>query len=112
MKQTVTAETFQQAFHAHNRYSEFGCQALNLLFKYLDENYPEMELDVIAICSEYACASIESIAEDYSIDFSDCEDEDERTAAVRDWLNERTVIVGEIDDSFETDAGFVFCTSL
>jgi len=105
MKQTVTSETFKQAFHASNRYDQFGYQALNMLFEHFEGGDPDMELDVIAICCEYAHATVETIARDYLIGLSDCEDEDEKMKVVGKWLNDRTYVVGE------TDFGFVFCTN-
>jgi len=60
-----------------------------------------MELDVIALCCDYAEGSADEIASDYSIDLSDCDD-DEKEDAVREYLENHTSIVGE------TSTGFVY----
>lgn len=45
---------------------------------------------------------MEDIASNYSIDLSECEDDDERKEAVLDYLNDNTMVVGE------TDTGIVY----
>jgi hypothetical protein len=105
MKQTVNLESFMQAFHAYNRYEQFGYQALKVLFEYFEECDPGMELDVIAICCDYSHDDVMEIANNYSIDLSDCAEAEDRADVVRDWLNEHTSIVGE------TDTGFVYCSA-
>lgn len=105
MKQTINLEEFMHAFHAYNRYEQFGYQALNLLFEYLEECDPHMELDVIAICCDYSHSDPLTIANDYSIDLSDYAEAEDKAEAVREWLSENTTLIGE------TDTGFVYCTS-
>jgi hypothetical protein len=105
MKQTVSVEDFMHAFHSYNRYDQFGYQALNLLFEYFEEFDPDMELDVIAICCDYAHSNVLTIANDYSIDLSDYSESEDKAEAVLNWLNEHTIVIGE------TDTGFVYCTS-
>ena len=82
MKQTINASAFIDAFHAFKRYDQFGYEALEILFSYLDElerdTGEELELDVIAICCEYAEATPEGIANNYwSVDDL-TQDEEER----------------------------------
>jgi hypothetical protein len=105
MKQTVNLESFMQAFHTYNRYEQFGYEALKVLFEYLEECDPDMELDVIAICCDYSHSDTMTIANDYSIDLSDCAEAEDRADVIRDWLNEHTSIIGE------TDSGFVYCSA-
>jgi hypothetical protein len=105
MKQTVNLESFMQAFHSYNRYEQFGYQALKVLFEYLEECDPDMELDVIALCCDYACETWQGVASDYDIDVDGVTDDVEGKEIVRDWLNEHTSIVGE------TDQGFVYCSA-
>lgn len=102
MKQTINASDFMQAFQNYNRYDQFGYQALNVLFEYLEECDPDMELDVIAICCDYSHSDPLTIANDYSIDLSDCDEAEDKANYVREWLNENTTLVGE------TDTGFVY----
>jgi len=105
MKQTVNLESFMQEFHAYNRYDQFGYEALKALFEYCEDVNPNMELDVIALCCEYACETWQGVASDYDIDVDGVTDDDEGKEIVRDWLNEHTSIIGE------TDTGFVYCSA-
>lgn len=109
MKSTVNFCAFTDAFRAYNRYDQFGYEALKVLFDYLEEYEEscgqEIELDVIALCCDYSHDSVEDIAENYSIDLTDCEDEDEKREAVRSYLEDHTSICGE------TDSGFVYCSA-
>lgn len=104
MKTKVSREQFYQAFADANRKDQFSYGALDVLFDYLEEHEAdcgtEIELDVIALCCEYAEGSVAEIADDYSIDLSDCEDDDAKSDAVRDFLDKHTMIVGETSDGF------------
>jgi hypothetical protein len=106
MKQTISnASQFRDAFRAAGRQDQFSYEALGLLFDYLEDVHPDYELDVIALCCEYACETWKSVASDYDIDVDGVIDDDEGKEIVRDWLNEHTSIIGE------TDAGFVYCSA-
>lgn len=106
MKTTVSREQFYQAFADANRKDNFSSGALEALFDYLEEYEAscntEIELDVVALCCEYAEGTVEEIADEYSIDLSDCEDDDDdaKTEAVRDFLDKHTSVVGETSDGF------------
>ena len=105
MIQTINSSDFIHAFHSYNRYDQFGCEALNILFEYFEEVNPDMELDVIAICCEYSHESWKGISSDYDIDVEGVTDDDDGKEIVRNWLNNHTIIIGE------TDTGFVYCSS-
>ena len=113
MKQTVNFSAFVDAFHAYKRYDQFGYTALQILFEYLEElesgTSEEIELDVIALCCDYSVDSVADIASNYSIDLSECEDDEERKFAVLDYLQDNTQICGE----YETDEGhfIVYCSA-
>ena len=101
MKTTVTFSGFTDAFHKMDRYEQFGYQALRVLYDYL-ENYQEetgqeVELDVIALCCDFSADTPESIAQDYSIDLTDV-DEDDIMAHVVDYLNDHTMVCGTTED--------------
>lgn len=70
MKQTIGKHEFVEAFHRCNRYDQFGYDALESLFDYFeqieDDTGEEIELDVIAICCEYAVDDVSDIADNYS----------------------------------------------
>ena len=99
MKTTVTLSDFRDAFRAANRLDQFSYQGLEVLFDYLtdyeDQTGEEIELDVIALCCDYYETHWKEIAEDYRIDLTDCDDEDDKIEAVCNYLNENTVVVGE-----------------
>ncbi len=82
-----------------DRKENFSYEALNLLYDWFEEYEEscdtEVELDVIAICCEYTEDDWESIADNYSIDLTDCEDDDEREQAVEDHLQYNTLLVGK-----------------
>ena len=102
MKTTVNFSDFVDAFRRHDRYDSFGYDGLRIIFDYLEE-YEEstgesVELDVVAICCDYNMNDVETIAQDYSIDLSDCADDEEKQETVMDYLNENTTVLGECKD--------------
>lgn len=104
MKLTIdTAGQFRDQFAQCGRKDQFSYEALGLLFDYFEDVDPDMELDVVAICCDYSEDTAEDIAENYSIDLSDCGgDYYEISAAVKAYLEENTQLVGE------TSTGFVY----
>jgi hypothetical protein len=111
MKTTVSKYDFERAFVDADRKDQFSYEALGLLFDYFEsyeeETGQEIELDVIAICCEYSEDTVADIARNYSIDLSDLDPEDDDyeeqcTEAVRDYLSDRTSVVGD------TATGFIY----
>ena len=102
MKQSVNFTAFVDAFHAHQRYDQFGYEALKVIFDYLEEyedsTGEEIELDVIAICCDYSVDTPLSIAETYGIEIDTNENDDEITQQVKDFLESATIMLGETDD--------------
>ena len=113
MKQTVNLPAFMDAFHAYKRYDQFGYNALQILFEYLEEleseTSEEIELDVIALCCDYSVDSVADIASNYDIDLSECEDDEAKYEAVMEYLNDSTGVCGD----YETDDGhfIVYCSA-
>jgi hypothetical protein len=102
MKQSINFSAFVDAFHAYDRYDQFGYQALRVIFDYLEEyedsTGEEVDLDVIAICCDYSTDHYKDIADNYKIDLSDAEgDEDAEKEIVLDYLNDNTMVLGETD---------------
>jgi len=99
MKTTVSFYDFREAFRQHDRESSYSPEGLRALFNYFEqyeeETGQEVELDVIAICCDYDENHWEDVASNYSIDLSECEDEEDKVAAVRDYLEENTFLVNE-----------------
>jgi len=103
MKTTTTLSSFVQAFRTMNRVEHFSYDGLEALFNYLEElekdTGEEIELDVIAICCDYAESTAEEIASDYRIDLSEAEgDDDEIESIVEEYLNENTMLVAKLDN--------------
>lgn len=104
---------FCDAFRDMGRDDNFSYEGKRALFDYL-EQYSEdtgepVELDVIALCCDYCENDIETIISEHQIEiyddgFGDLLDPEEveqsKTDQVRDYLNEHTIIVGEVPGGF------------
>lgn len=98
MKQTINEHDFIDAFRVADRLENFSYEARQALFEYLEQYEEdtgvELELDPIAICCDFSEDSPEDIANNYGIDLSECEDDEEKEQAVLDYLNDNTTVVG------------------
>jgi hypothetical protein len=73
MKRTISKSEFRDAFYNMGRGEQFSYEGLGALFDYLEDleqdTREEMELDVIAICCEFAeYGTLEELAEEYDIE--------------------------------------------
>lgn len=94
MKQTIdNSSQFRDAFHRAGRADQFSYEALELLFDYFEELDPEMELDVVAICCDYAELTPLEILEGHGVELNDEEKEDAVTVAM-EYLENLTTVVG------------------
>lgn len=109
MKTTVTRYDFERAFVDADRKENFSYEALGLLFAYFEEyeglTGQEIELDVIAICCDYAEDTAHAIAKYHSIDLNDADPEaddyeDQCREIVHEYLRDHTSVVGETADGF------------
>ena len=104
--QTLTFCEFCDAFTKTGRNDQFSYAGKQALFDYLEEYSDStgdpVELDVVALCCEYSEDDYKTIAENYNIDVSDIdpEDEDEIKDIVMDYLEENTIIIGEVSGGF------------
>jgi predicted ArsR family transcriptional regulator len=98
MKVTINVSDFRDAFHRCGRGSQFSYEGLAILFDYLEECETdigeEWELDVIALCCDFAEESWKAIAENYSIELTDTDDDEEKMQAVMDCLTDEGVFIG------------------
>jgi hypothetical protein len=89
---------FRDAFAQANRQTQFSYEGLEVLFDYLEELSDSIgepyELDVIALCCDYAEASAADIAKAYDIDL-DGTDPDDIDEVVKAYLQDQGVFVGE-----------------
>lgn len=92
---------FREQFRLMDR-TNFSYEGLEVLFDYLEElEHCEepYELDVIALCCDFAEGDALEIANDYSIDLGDESVAPENVQAiVREYLEENTIIAGETRD--------------
>ena len=104
MKTTVSLYDFREAFRTCGRAEQFSYEGLEVLFDYLEQyeedTGEELELDVIALCCDFYEDTVGAIADNYSIDLTDCEDEDEQAEVVREYLEDNGALVGEVTGGF------------
>lgn len=109
MKTTIDRHDFSHAFQRAARADNFSSHGLRLLFEYFEDyeeqTGEEIELDVIAICCDYAEDTVADIARSYSIDLNDANPEDDDyedqcRQIVFDYLSNRTSVVGDTVDGF------------
>lgn len=96
MIQTIGLSDFRTAFHNMGRKDQFSYEGLGLIFDYIEDyerdNGEQVELDVVAICCEWAEDSPENIADQYGIE---AKDEDSLKQEVIDHLEYHTQYAGE-----------------
>lgn len=103
---TLSFYDFEQDFKAI-RPDNFSYEGLKSLYEYFDE-YSEdcgepFELDVIAICCDWAESDYLTIAQDYRIDLSDVDDndddaEEQKIQIVSEYLSDHTSTMQLPDD--------------
>ena len=92
--QTVNFSLFCDAFRGMDRDNNFTYEGKKLLFDYLDESEDDIELDIVALCCEFAEDTPDGIADAYSIDISECSEE-EKIEKVMEYLQGNTIFVGK-----------------
>lgn len=100
MKQTINGFQFIDAFRAYDRMDNFSRRGLLSLFGYFEELEEdigeEIELDVIAICCDYAEYSLDDLQREYG-DHMD-QEWDTLEEAV-EWLQDHTTVIPVDEDS-------------
>jgi hypothetical protein len=103
MKQTVNFYDFKRAFE-QIRPDNFSREGLSVLWDYLEQCEmgcnEELELDVIALCCDFSEDSTENIAHSYDIDLSECETNEEKAEAVKEYLEQETTLISEVSGGF------------
>ena len=95
MIKTISASEFRGELKVYGSTNKFSLEGSVALFNYLEGIDPNMELDVMTIMTKYSEDGWEDIANSYSIDIDDMED-GEAIQTVRDYLEDRTIIVAEL----------------
>lgn len=96
---------FREAFRTAGRTEQFSYEGLEVLFDYLenlsDDIGEPIELDVITLCCDYYESSIEELIDQYNIDVSDADGEEEEIKSiVEEYLQYNTSVCGETADGF------------
>lgn len=96
------ASQFRDRFHEMGRGNQFSYDGLEILFDHLDQLSDDigepMEMDVIAICCDYAEGTAEGISNYYDMDIEGL-DYDEVVDAVIAMLEDNGAYVGSTDNS-------------
>ena len=102
--QTVNFSMFCDAFSNAGRADQFSYTAKRAIFESLNDMGEDVELDIIAICCDFAESSTDEIIAEYDIDvqeeMSEADYEDIKHEAVKNYLEKKTIIVQECDDVF------------
>ena len=100
MKTTINLHQFRDAFFRMDRKTNFSYDGLEILFDYLEDfengTGEEIELDVIALCCDFAEDTPEAIAEAYNVDIEG-KDAQGIAEAVQEYLDLEGCYVGTTD---------------
>jgi predicted ArsR family transcriptional regulator len=101
MKTTVSVSEFRDAFRSV-RSNNFSYEALGHLFEYLEQyeqdTGEELELDVIAICCDFAEDTWQNIADQYGVDLEGCDEDEDKQQAVADYLTDQGAYVATVGE--------------
>ena len=97
--QTIhNASQFRDAFHHAGRGTQFSYEALGLLFDYFDDMGENVELDVVAVCCEYAEMTLDELIDNYDMGLDAetvaQESEENLLSIATDYLQSNTSLVG------------------
>jgi predicted ArsR family transcriptional regulator len=103
MKTTVYRDEFHDYFIRAGRANQFSYQGRNVLYDWIEQldadTGEETELDVIALCCEFAESDIQELIFDYGYLM---DSEAEKTPEyIRDFLNDHCLVCGE----YESESG-------
>jgi hypothetical protein len=93
MYETVNVHSFREAFKMMDRQNQFSYDGLEVLFDYLDDFEPDVELDVIAICCDFEEVTFEDMRGTEDLDDDASEEE------ILEYLESVTTVVGTTDES-------------
>lgn len=104
-------EEFVRAFDEHNR-NNFSVEGRKALYEFEVEASGEhaFDADVIAYCVGFSESTPEEINEDYDfgLEKREWEDDDDFAKRVVEELNEHTIVVGIIPESFRKEITIVY----
>lgn len=99
---TFNENDFINEFRLCDRKDNFSYKGLCILFESLEQTAIDcginIEMDVIALCCEYSEDSITDIINNYDIDMTDCDSDDEKIETVEYYLQDNTYVCGQYED--------------
>ena len=100
MYQLVSKYMFANIIH-NDENNNISYEGAGAIFDYLEqcESGTGMELDVIAIRCDFAEANIIDFMNEFGIDYSECEDEDEYEQLIADYIEYRGTWYSILGDS-------------
>lgn len=98
MKTSVNFSQFCDAFRSADRNENFSYDGKRALYDYLEDYADQtgVELDVIAFCCEYSEDDVDTIIQNYNIDISEAEDDEDKAEIVAEYLNDHTLNIGQL----------------
>lgn len=105
MYKTITQNEFIDDLTAEG--FGFTYDGASALYDYLEE-FNDIEYDSIALRCEYSQYTKEELFDNYwhSVDFSDCEDDDEKWEVLEEYINNNTSLIHTSDDDIFVIADF------
>jgi hypothetical protein len=74
---------FREAFHNAGRRNHFSYDGFDILFNWLEKNYPDYDLDVVQLCCDYAESTSDELSEAYAIE-----------GDVIEYVNHNSIVLG------------------
>lgn len=112
MKKTIGLSDFRKEFEDFGRSNHFSYEGLNALFDYLtnleEDTGEEIELDVIALCCDYAEYDKEELISEYGylVEKEEDEEDEEYLERLLEELREQTTVIEvKHDNEFSKDYG-------
>ena len=100
----VTQYSFIDAFKRSSRKDQFSHEALEAIYECLEyyshDSGEDVELDIVAICCEWAEMTWQDVVQSYGLELSFCDTDEERIDAVKEYLQDETTSYHLSDDSF------------
>ena len=102
--QTLDKYSFVRAFEESSRKDQFSHEALEVIYECLEyyshDSGEDVELDIVAVCCEWAEMTWQDVVQSYGLDLSFCDTDEERIDAVKEYLRDQTTSFHLSDDSF------------
>ena len=83
MHTSVSVEQFRDSFKRMGREDGWSYEGLGALYEWLEENFPNEELDVIGLCCDFSeYESLDKYNEDYGSEYEELDQLQEETVVI------------------------------